>query len=84
MPVEKLFKKLNDYLDKSERKKKAHCERIDTLLEKLNEKEKDFVGQLENETDPDKRKRLKIELKIVQAHLEKARIRREDLEVKCR
>jgi hypothetical protein len=84
MPVEKLFKKLNDYLDKGERKKKAHCERIDSLLEKLNEKEKDFEEKLENEVDPDNRKRLKIELKIVQAHLEKARIRREDLEVKCK
>ena len=84
MPVEKLFKKLNDYLDKGERKKKAHCERIDGLLDKLNEKAKDFEGQLEQETDPDARKRLKIELKIVQAHLAKARLRREDLEIKCK
>lgn len=83
MPVDELLKKLNKYLDKSERKKKAHCERIDTLLLKLKEKEKDLEEKLEKETNQKKVKRLKIDLKVVAAQLKKASKRREDLEVKC-
>ncbi len=84
MAIDKIFKQLGDYLDKGERKKKAHCERIDTLLNKLKEKEKDLEKKLSNEKDPDKSKRLRIELKVVTAQRKKGQDRRKELDAKCR
>jgi len=81
--IEKLLKDLTDYLDKGERKKKAHCERIDELLAKLEEKEAKLTKKLEKEKDTVKRKRLKTELKIVAVQRKKGVQRREDLDTKC-
>ena len=83
MGIEKLLKDLTDYLDKGERKKKAHCERIDELLAKLEEKEAKITRKLENEKDTVKRKRLKTELKIVAVQRKKGAQRREELDTKC-
>ncbi len=84
MALDKLLSKLNNYLDEGKRKKKAHCERIDHLLGKLKEKQKELEGQLEEEKDPGKRKRLKTELKIVEAQHKKGQEQRVELEVKCK
>jgi len=81
--IEKLLKDLTDYLDKGERKKKAHCERIDELLAKLEEKEAKLTKKLEKEKDTVKRKRLKTELKIVAVQRKKGVQRREELDTKC-
>jgi len=81
--IEKLLKDLTDYLDKGERKKKAHCERIDELLAKLEEKEAKLTKKLEKEKDTVKRKRLKTELKIVAVQRKKGAQRREELDTKC-
>jgi len=81
--IEKLLKDLTNYLDKGERKKKAHCERIDELLAKLEEKEAKITRKLENEKDTVKRKRLKTELKIVAVQRKKGAQRREELDTKC-
>ena len=83
MGIEKLLKDLTDYLDKGERKKKAHCERIDELLAKLEEKEAKLTKKLEKEKDTIKRKRLKTELKIVAVQRKKGVQRREELDTKC-
>ena len=83
MGIEKLLKDLTDYLDKGERKKKAHCERIDELLGKLEEKEAKLTKKLEKEKDTVKRKRLKTELKIVAVQRKKGVQRREELDTKC-
>ena len=83
MGIEKLLKDLKDYLDKGERKKKAHCERIDELLAKLEAKEAKITRKLENEKDTVKRKRLKTELKIVAVQRKKGVQRREELDTKC-
>ena len=84
MPIEKIVKQLGDYLDKGERKNKAHCERIDGLLGKLKEKEAKLQKKLSEEDDPDKKKRLKIDLKIVEAQRKKGKKRRKELDVKCK
>ncbi len=83
MGIEKLLKDLTDYLDKGERKKKAHCERIDELLAKLEEKEAKLTKKLEKEKDTVKRKRLNTELKIVAVQRKKGAQRREELDTKC-
>ena len=84
MPIDEVLKRLNSYLSKGERKKKAHCERIDTLLEKLKEKENRLEKDLKKENDPDKRKRIKIELKVVSAQRKKGQKRRKELNTKCK
>ncbi len=82
-PIEKVLAQLHNYLDKGERKKKAHCERIDLLLKKLKDKENNLEKKLANENDSDKKKRLKIELKVVAAQRKKGQKRREELDAKC-
>lgn len=84
MALDKLLAKLNNYLDEGERKKKAHCERIDHLLTKLKEKQKELENQLAKETRSDKRKRLKTEIKIVEAQRKKGKRQRIELEVLCK
>ncbi len=84
MPLDKLLTKLNDYLDEGQRKKKAHCERIDDLLLKLKEKQKDLEARLAKETDSAKKKRLKAEIKVVEAQRKKGQKQRVELEVKCK
>ncbi len=84
MGIEKLLANLKSYLDKGERKKKAHCDHIDSLLEMLREKEIKLKKKLKNETGSDKRKKLKMELKIISAQLKKGARRREELQKKCK
>ncbi len=84
MPLDELLEKLSEYLDRGQRKKRAHCEQIDGLLGKLKEKQKLLEGQLRKEKDAKKRKRLKAELKIVEAQRKKGQKRRKELEVKCK
>ncbi len=84
MPLDDLLVKLNNYLDEGQRKKKAHCDRIDDLLEKLKDKQKLLEGQLKKEENSKKRKRIKTELKVVEAQLKKGKKRREELDVKCK
>ncbi len=83
MPIDDIIKRLSNYLNEGERKKKAHCERIDTLLNKLKEKGQYLEKKLSNEKDPDKKKRLKIELKIVTTQRKKGQNRRKELKAKC-
>ena len=70
--------------DKGKRKKKAHCERIDHLLDKLKDKQRELESQLEKENNPTKRKRIKAEIKIVEAQRKKGQKQRIELEVKCK
>ena len=84
MGIEKLLENLKDYLDKGERKKKAHCERIDFLLDKLEEKEKKLKHKLEKEKSASKRKHIKTELKIISVQLKKGISRRGELRKKCK
>ena len=84
MGIEKLLDNLKDYLDKGSRKKKAHCQRIDTILKKLEEKEKKLERNLEKEKNAGKRKQLKMELKIINAQRKKGAKRRDDLQNKCK
>ncbi len=84
MPIDKIYKQLSSYLDKGERKKKVHCKRIDDLLHKLKKKQAHLEKKLSKETDTDKRKRLKIELKVVKAQRKKGNERRKELEEKCK
>jgi len=84
MGITKLLDNLKDYLDKGEKKKKAHCDRIDELLAKLEEKEQKLRVKVENETNAGKRKRLDTELKIIAVQRRKGVARREELEGKCK
>jgi len=84
MGIEKLLDNLKDYLDKGEKKKKAHCDRIDELLVKLAEKEEKLKTKIENESDASKRKRLNTELKIIAVQRKKGAARREELSEKCK
>jgi len=84
VPIDEVLKRLSNYLDKGERKKKVHCEQIDTLLDKLKDKENSLEKKLSHEKDPDKRKRLKIELKVVTAQRKKGKKRRKELNAKCK
>lgn len=84
MPIDKVYKQLASYLDKGERKKKAHCKRIDDLLHQLKKKQGHLEKKLLKETETDKRKRIKTELKIVKAQRKKGNERRKELELKCK
>jgi len=84
VPIDEVLKRLSNYLDKGERKKKVHCEQIDTLLDKLKDKENSLEKKLSHEKDPDKRKRLKIKLKVVTAQRKKGKKRRKELNAKCK
>lgn len=83
MGIEKLLDNLKDYLDKGEKKKKAHCDRIDKLLAKLAEKEEKLRKKMENEVDERKQKRLNTELKIIAVQRKKGAARRAELAEKC-
>ena len=84
MGIEKLLENLNNYLDKGEKKKKAHCDRIDELLVKLEEKEIKLRQKVEGETNEAKKKRLSTELKIIAVQRKKGVARREELSEKCK
>lgn len=84
MKFEKLLENLNEYLSKGEKKKKVQCDRIDELLEKLEEKKKKLEHKLEDESNPTKKKRLSTDLKIVSLQLKKGNKRRRELTSKCK
>jgi hypothetical protein len=68
MGLEKLIKKLGDYLEG----KKDSCDEIRELLEKLEHKQKKAEKKLADEDRSSKRKALKLELKIIKAQQKKA------------
>lgn len=84
MGIEKLLKNLQDYLVKGEKKKVAHCDRIDNLLEKLEEKKKKLEKKLATESNTTKQKRLMTDIKIVTLQLKNGHKRREELSAKCK
>jgi hypothetical protein len=77
MGVKKLLKKLESLLLAGEREGYVHCDQIDELLESIRKKEKKLKKKLHKEKDPDKRKVLKTELKIVALQLKRGGARRE-------
>ena len=84
MGIEKLLKNLLDYLNKGEKKKIAHCDRIDHLLEKLELKKKKLEKKLASESNTTKQKRLVTDIKIVTLQLKNGHRRREELTEKCK
>jgi len=68
MGLDKLLKKLGDYLEGKE----DSCEEIRELLEKLEKKQKKTEKKLADEDRSSKRKSLKLELKIIKAQKKKA------------
>jgi len=80
MGIKKLFKHLNEYLDKGNKKKsRVICDRIDHLLEQLKKKEKKLKKQLDKEKHTSKRKRIKTELKVIALQVKKGVKRRKEL-----
>jgi hypothetical protein len=84
MGIEKLLKNLQDYLNKGEKKKTAHCDRIDHLLAKLEEKKQKLEKKLAAESNKTKQKRLMTDIKIVTLQLKNGYKRREELSAKCK
>jgi hypothetical protein len=84
MGIEKLLKNLNDFLNKGEKKKTAHCDRIDGLLTKLEEKKLKLEKKLAAEKNTTKQKRLMTDIKIVTLQLKNGHKRRQELTAKCR
>ena len=82
--MKKQLELLKEYLDKAAQAKNANCSRIDTILEKLEEKEKKLRKKLDKEKNAAKRKRLKTELKIIAVQRRKGIERREELKGKCK
>lgn len=81
MGTEKLLEKLQKYLKQGEKNDAAvKCERIDSILEKLEKKEQKLKKKLNNEKDKGKRKKLDMELRIVSLQRKKGKKRRKDLE----
>ncbi|MET0106164.1 MAG: hypothetical protein ABW072_13630 [Sedimenticola sp.] len=77
MGLEKLVKKVKACLDK-DGKKKTHCDALESLLDKLKEKESKLQKKLSKETDPKKRKHLNLELKIIHVQMKKGKKRLEE------
>ncbi|MCB1858450.1 MAG: hypothetical protein KDI63_09270 [Gammaproteobacteria bacterium] len=84
MGLKKLIGNLRDYLDEGEREAFARCDRIDTLLNKLAEKQEKLEKKLENESNASKRKKLKMDLKVIAVQRKKGIVRRQELEDKCK
>ncbi len=84
MGIEKLVKNLKDFLSKGEKKKTAHCDRIDGLLAKLEEKKLKLENKLAVEKNATKHKRLMTDIKIVTLQLKNGYKRRAELTAKCR
>ena len=79
MGINKLIKNLQNQLSKGEKKGHVSIDRIDDLLDELRKKEKKLEKKLGREKNSSKRKRLKLELKIVRLQLKKGRARRAQL-----
>lgn len=84
MGIEKILKHLQDYLSKGEKKKTAHCDRIDSLLAKLEEKKTKLEKKVAIENNELKKKRLITDIKIVTLQLKNGYKRREELTAKCK
>jgi hypothetical protein len=84
MGIKKLIKKLHHYLDSGEQKKAAQCDRIDDLLEALKKKEKKLKKNLESEKNHSTKRKLQINLKVVQVQMKKCTARRDELKKKCK
>ena len=82
MKMEKLLEKLDSYFKRGAKKKSIQRERIDELLEQLEEKKKKLEKKLRDETNSTKKKRLTTELKIVTLQLKKGHKRRDELKDK--
>ncbi len=84
MGLKKLIGNLRDYLDEGERKDSVRCDRIDTLLNKLADKEAKLEKKIAKESSPGKRKKMKMELKVIAVQRKKGIERRKQLEEKCK
>jgi tRNA A37 N6-isopentenylltransferase MiaA len=83
MNINELLENLKKRLEKAELSDTAKCDRIDELLVQLKKKEQRLKNKLEEEKNSKKYKRLKTDLKIVQAQLKKGIKRRNELSKKC-
>jgi hypothetical protein len=83
MGTKKLLKKLGKYLDNADMDDHEHCDQLDELLDKIRKKEQKLKSKLEGERDPEERKHLKTELKIVALQLKRGMARREELGKQC-
>lgn len=85
MGIDKLLDKLHKYLDRGEKKDHATelCDQIDTLLEKIGEKEKKLQKQMAHEKNKHKKRHLKLELKMISLQRKKGIKRRKELEGSC-
>ncbi|MBW9257428.1 MAG: hypothetical protein K1566_05085 [Candidatus Thiodiazotropha sp. (ex. Lucinisca nassula)] len=84
MKINELLDNLKKRLEKAELSDQAKCDRIDDLLEQLKKKEQRLKKKLDEEKNSKKYKRLKTDLKIVQAQLKKGTQRRDELSNKCK
>jgi hypothetical protein len=76
MKIKILFRRLRNYLGKGKRDSEDDSEKIDQLLKRLEYRRDQLRQRLESEKRVCKQKRLRIELKIVEAKLEKVKKRR--------
>jgi len=72
MSIEKLIKKLSNYLNGKKKTIKEHCDDIHDLIKELEQKRDKLKSKLDKENSKSKRKQLKIELKIIKVELSKA------------
>ena len=79
MGINKLIKDLQKQLSKGEKKGKAPLDRIDSLLLELGLKEKKLKNKLAKEKNTGERKRLKLDLKVVQLQLKKGKKKRSEM-----
>lgn len=85
MGINKLLRKLKKNLNEGDKKNASvRCERIDDLLDKLENKEAKLKKKLAGEKNKHKRKELNLELKIVSLERKKGKKRRRDLSDKCK
>ena len=71
MGVKKIVTKMNEIFSISKKRNK-HYKSINTLLDKLKEKEEKIKLKFDNETDKTKRTKQKRSLLVIQAHQKKA------------
>jgi len=79
MKAKKLLKKLVDFLDADEHKKRKHRDELRVLLEMLEKKRMKLEGALLQEGNDRKRKRLAKELEIIGVQREKGEQALQDL-----
>lgn len=84
MGLEKIIRQLKEHFNRGEQNKTIRCDVIDELLNKLEEKRKKLEKKLEKESSGSKRKQLKLELKIVNAEIDRGVARRRQLRKRCK